>query len=80
MTKTLRYLSRPLTALALVTSVTAACHRSSSGPAPVADPDTAAVMRDVRYLASDALEGRGTGTAGNDSAAAYIARRFRVSA
>jgi len=33
-------------------------------------------MRDVRYLASDALEGRGTGTAGNDSAAAYIARRF----
>jgi hypothetical protein len=33
-------------------------------------------MRDVRHLASDALEGRGTGTAGNDSAAAYIARRF----
>jgi hypothetical protein len=33
-------------------------------------------MRDVRYLASDQLEGRGTGTAGNDSAAAYIARRF----
>jgi Zn-dependent M28 family amino/carboxypeptidase len=33
-------------------------------------------MRDVRYLASDALEGRGTGTAGNDSAAAHIARRF----
>ncbi len=33
-------------------------------------------MRDIRYLASDALEGRGTGTAGNDSAAAYIARRF----
>ena len=33
-------------------------------------------MRDVRYLASDALEGRGTGTAGNDSAAAYISRRF----
>ena len=34
------------------------------------------MMGDVRYLASDALEGRGTGTAGNDSAAAYIARRF----
>lgn len=30
----------------------------------------------MAYLASDALEGRGTGTAGNDSAAAYIARRF----
>jgi len=67
---------RPLTTLALVTSITAACHRSVSGPAPLAAPDTAAVMRDVRYLASDALEGRGTGTAGNDSAAAYIARRF----
>ncbi len=31
---------------------------------------------DLRYLASDALEGRRTGTAGADSAAAYIARRF----
>lgn len=35
-----------------------------------------AIRRDVEHLASDALEGRGTGTAGNDSAAAYIARRF----
>src|SRR3954469_21360264 len=76
MTKPWRYLPRPLTALAFVTSVTAACHRSPSGPAPVAAPDTAAVMRDVRYLASDALEGRGTGTAGNDSAGGYIAGRF----
>jgi hypothetical protein len=39
-------------------------------------PDTALIGRDVRYLASDALEGRRTGTAGNDSAAAWIARRF----
>jgi aminopeptidase YwaD len=39
-------------------------------------PDTAAIRRDVEHLASAALEGRGTGTAGNDSAAAYIARRF----
>lgn len=31
---------------------------------------------DIAYLASDRLEGRGTGTPGNDSAAAYIARRF----
>jgi aminopeptidase YwaD len=35
-----------------------------------------AIRRDVEHLASAALEGRGTGTAGNDSAAAYIARRF----
>jgi peptidase M28-like protein/PDZ domain-containing protein len=54
----------------------AACRGSATRPAPVATADTAALMRDVRYLASDALEGRGTGTPGNDSAAAYIARRF----
>ena len=60
--------------------VTAACRSVSSSPAPsalgAASPDTTAVRRDVAYLASDALEGRGTGTAGNDSAAAYIAQRF----
>ncbi len=55
---------------------TLACRASTQRPAAIATPDTTAVMRDVRYLASDALEGRGTGTAGNDSAAAYIARRF----
>ena len=52
------------------------CRASATRPAPVATPDTASLMRDVRYLASDALEGRGTGTPGNDSAASYIARRF----
>ncbi|HKN67661.1 MAG TPA: M28 family peptidase [Gemmatimonadaceae bacterium] len=35
-----------------------------------------AITSDIAYLASDRLEGRGTGTPGNDSAAAYIARRF----
>lgn len=38
--------------------------------------DSARLRADVEYLASDALEGRGTGTAGNDSAAAYVARRY----
>jgi aminopeptidase YwaD len=38
--------------------------------------DSAVVRRDVAYLASDALEGRLTGSPGNDSAAAYIARRY----
>src|SRR5437764_74160 len=37
-----------------------------------------ALHADIAYLASDRLEGRGTGTPGNDSAAAYIARRFNV--
>ncbi len=41
---------------------------------PVAD--SAAIQRDIAYLASDALEGRLTGTPGNDSAAAYIERRY----
>ena len=31
---------------------------------------------DVAYLAADALEGRASGTPGNDSAAVYITRRF----
>jgi hypothetical protein len=34
------------------------------------------MLRDVRYLASDALEGRASGTPGNDTARAYIARRL----
>ncbi|MCU0648756.1 MAG: M28 family peptidase [Gemmatimonadaceae bacterium] len=37
--------------------------------------DTTRLRADVAYLASDALEGRGTGTAGNDSAAAFLVRR-----
>jgi acetylornithine deacetylase/succinyl-diaminopimelate desuccinylase-like protein len=39
-------------------------------------PDSAAIRRDIEYLASDALQGRLTGTLGNDSAAAYLARRY----
>lgn len=35
-------------------------------------------MADVRYLSSDALAGRLTGTPGADSAAAYVARRFEA--
>ncbi len=37
---------------------------------------TERVGRDIRYLADDAQEGRGIGTAGLDSAAAYIATTF----
>jgi aminopeptidase YwaD len=40
--------------------------------------DARALHADIAYLASDRLEGRGTGTPGNDSAAAYIARRFEA--
>ena len=38
--------------------------------------DSAVIHDDIAYLASDRLEGRLTGTAGNDSAAAYIARQY----
>ncbi|MEK6610266.1 MAG: peptidase M28, partial [Gemmatimonadota bacterium] len=40
-------------------------------------PRAQRVLADVRTLASDSLGGRYTGTPGNDSAAAYLARRFR---
>jgi hypothetical protein len=57
---------------------TVACARVRSDAATVARvrADSARVAADIRYLASDALEGRGTGTAGNDSAAAFAARRY----
>jgi Zn-dependent M28 family amino/carboxypeptidase len=35
------------------------------------------IRGDVKYLASDALEGRGTGTRGGDLAANYIAKQFK---
>jgi hypothetical protein len=54
----------------------AGCQGAATRPSPAATPDTASVMRDIRTLASDVLEGRGTGTPGNDSAAVYIAGRF----
>ena len=71
---------RPVFALVLSLFALAAC--APSPPATPASrddrvaPDSTAIRRDVEHLASAALEGRGTGTAGNDSAAAYIARRF----
>lgn len=49
----------------------------SSGPnLGAAVADSSAIRSDIAYLASDALEGRLTGSPGNDSAAAFIARRY----
>ena len=53
----------------------AACNPRSA-PAPGQFADSMRIRRDIEFLASDALEGRGTGTAGNDSAAAFVARRY----
>ena len=63
-----------------------ACATTSSHPDFAGDrgsltrnrADARAIYSDIAYLASDPLEGRGTGTAGNDSAAAFIARRFAI--
>lgn len=51
---------------------------SIAPPPPSSSPDITAdeVRYHVSYLASDELEGRGTGTAGNDRAADYLAREF----
>jgi Zn-dependent M28 family amino/carboxypeptidase len=70
----------PLVALTVV--LYACSSNAPPGTIPsTASPDRAdahAMRADIVFLASDALAGRGTGTPGNDSAAAYIARRFRA--
>ena len=64
-------------AAAIVTGAcTGARMEQSQGAAQV--PDSARIAADIAFLASDALEGRGTGTPGFDSAAAYAARRYSV--
>jgi hypothetical protein len=45
-------------------------------PPPSVDPDTAAWWRTTRFLSSDSLEGRDTGSAGYERAAHYVADRF----
>jgi hypothetical protein len=67
---------RRFAAICSLSILAAGCRPGSVGPAPIV-PDTAALRRDVVHLSSDALEGRGTGTAGYDSAATYVVRRWR---
>lgn len=54
----------------------ASCRMPAGAPRPAAAPDSLAVRHDIDYLAGPALAGRLTGTAGNDSAAEFIARRY----
>ena len=68
--------SRSIVGLVLAGFSAAACAHPGVGPRPAPAPDSAAIRTDVQYLASPALRGRLTGTPGNDSAAAYIARRY----
>ncbi len=55
-----------------------ACRPAAPDPAavPAASPDSARIQSDIAYLASDQLEGRRAGSVGNDTAAAFIARRY----
>lgn len=62
--------------IALIGGACAAGMHTESSPLGKALADSAAIRNDIAYLASDRLEGRLTGTAGNDSAALYIARRY----
>jgi hypothetical protein len=67
---------RPLSVCALLFAATACTSAYQTPPGPP-HADSTAILRDIAYLASDALEGRLTGTPGNDSAAAYLARRYK---
>ncbi len=50
--------------------------KSTSGAAAVIDPEK--IRAHVKFLASDLLEGRGTGQRGGDIAAEYIATQFEL--
>src|SRR6188474_1380080 len=67
-------LSLQMPALVLVA---AACTPALRPPSSTTHADSAAIRADIEFLASDRLEGRLAGTPGNDSAAAYLARRYR---
>jgi aminopeptidase YwaD len=70
----LRPLRRPLASAAALLLLVA-CRTQEPRPATASVPEPDRLQRDIAYLADDRLEGRATGTAGNDSAAAYLARR-----
>jgi hypothetical protein len=71
---------RPLVALRaplLAAVLLAGCRTVDHGAASSRDA-AERIRRDIAYLADDRLEGRATGTAGNDSAAAWLARRHEA--
>lgn len=64
-----------LAGVGLVLGAACSAHTNPS-PSSSSAPDSLVIRRDIEYLASPALAGRMTGTPGNDSAAAYLARRY----
>jgi len=67
-------LSRTMAALAAVTLVSAGSLLAQSATA--APPSSARITEELSWLADDAREGRGVGTAGLDQAADFIAKAF----
>src|SRR5438067_8234936 len=65
---------RPLFAALLGSAGLAA---AAAAPPAIRDPDTAAWWATTRFLASDAMEGRDTGSPAYERAARYVAERFR---
>src|SRR5205085_7323708 len=53
-----------------------ACAAIAQQPAPESEPSVARLQQHISYLASDALNGRRTGTQGANDAAHYIAGEF----
>ena len=72
-------MSNPIRSLLATTllSVAASCTPAPRTFSTPTHADSTVIRRDIEYLASDQLEGRLAGTPGNDSAAAYLARRYR---
>src|SRR5450759_2931096 len=67
---------RPLLAPVLLFAA-ASCTPAPRTLATATHADSTVIRRDIEFLASDRLEGRLAGTPGNDSAAAYLARRYK---
>jgi Peptidase family M28/PDZ domain len=65
-------------AVAALLLISACRTAETGGPAQPLSADADRIQRDIAWLADDRRDGRGTGTAGNDSAAAYIARRHEA--
>ncbi len=66
--------------LALVTATSLAAQQMGTAPREVVRPVVPPVLAidDIRFLSDDRLAGRLTGSPGADTAAAYLARRFKA--
>ena len=71
MNKIQRYLTLLCFSLILIT-----CARQAEEAAPATETVQEQALKDVEYLASDELQGRETGTPGNEMAQRYIENRF----